>query len=72
VDFSAMQATGATVRRVQRIQNVQERKRHFKKRYTQILKLLNLWGNQLISLLAAFVFVPSVLREKFQKLLAGK
>jgi hypothetical protein len=35
------------------------------KKIHKTFKLLNLCGNQLISPLAAFVFVPSVFREKF-------
>jgi hypothetical protein len=65
-----MQTTGSTVRKVQRIQNVQERKIQLNKEH-QIFKLQNVCGNQLINPLPAFVFVPSVFREK-QKLLAGK
>jgi hypothetical protein len=37
----------------------------FEKKIHQIFKLLNLCGNQLISPLAVFVFVPSVFKEKF-------
>jgi hypothetical protein len=42
------------------IQNVQEGKRHKKKRH-QIFKLPNLCGNHL----SAFIFVPSVFGRKF-------
>jgi hypothetical protein len=57
-----MQTTGATVRKVQRIQG---KEKTFEKKMHQIFKLLNLCGNQLIRPLAAFVFVPSVFREMF-------
>ncbi len=67
-------------RRLQRIQNVQERKRHWKKRH-QIFKLPNLSGNQLIThylLLSLFLLFLGISFQQLnfewyrQKLLAGK